>query len=82
MCTVTAGISKYKSFIKKKKMEHDKIVLLGKEKLDTLKGLIFKAVIDSYMSHNKFVLVNNILWECNELKEKIGNPKTSVKYTI
>ena len=57
-------------------------MLLGKEKLDTLKVLIFKAVIDSYMSHNKFVSVNNILWESNELKEKIGNPKTSVKYTI
>ena len=33
-CTVTSGISKYKSIIKKKKKNHDKIVLLAKTKLN------------------------------------------------
>ena len=33
ICVFTAGIKKYQSFIKKKKKKHDKIVLLGKDKL-------------------------------------------------
>ena len=31
ICAITAGIKKYKSMIKKKKKEHSKIVLLGKD---------------------------------------------------
>ena len=45
----------------KKKKKHDKIVLLGKDKLNTIKVLISKALIDSYISHDEFVLVNNML---------------------
>ena len=33
---ITAGIRKYKSMIKKKKKKQDKMVLLGKVKLDTI----------------------------------------------
>ena len=33
---ITAGIKNDKSIIKKKKKKHDKIVLLGKTKLDTI----------------------------------------------
>ena len=51
---ITAGIKKYKSIIKKKK-NHDKIVLLEKDKLNTIEVLISKALIDSYISHGKFV---------------------------
>ena len=35
ICAITAGIKKYKLIINKKKRKHDKIVLLGKTKLDT-----------------------------------------------
>ena len=45
----------------KKKKKHDKIVLLGKDKLNIIKVLISKALIDSYISHDEFVLVNNML---------------------
>ena len=51
---IIAGIKKYKSIIKKKK-NHDKIVLLEKDKLNTIEVLISKALIDSYISHDKFV---------------------------
>ena len=57
VCAITAGIKKYKPMIKKKK-KHDKIVLLGKDKLNNNKVLISKALIGSYISHDKFVLVN------------------------
>ena len=42
---------------------HDKIVLLGKDDLNTVDGLICKASIDSYISHDEFVSVNNLLKE-------------------
>ena len=38
ICTITAGTKKYKSITKKKKKKHDKIVLLGKNKLNTIKS--------------------------------------------
>ena len=56
ICAVTAGIKNYKSIIKKNKKKHDKIVLLGKTKLDA---------IDSNISHDNFVLVKNVLKEYN-----------------
>ena len=65
ICAMTAGIKKYKSIIKKKKKRHDKIVLLGKDKLNTIEVLIFKALIDSYLNYNKFVSVSNVLRKCN-----------------
>ena len=47
---ITTGIKKYKSTIKKKKKKKlDKIVLLGKTKLDTSEVLIYKPLIDSMM---------------------------------
>ena len=79
-CAITAGIKKYKSIIKKKKRKHDKIVLLGKDKLNTIEVLICKSFIDSYISHDDFISVNNVLRKCNEVKEEIKNPETSVEY--
>ena len=75
-------LKKYKSVIKKKEKKHDKIVLLAKDKLNTIKTLISKVLIDLYISHDEFVLVNNVVREYNEIKEEIKNPKTSVEYII
>ena len=63
LCGITAGIKKHKLFIKKKKSNHDKVVLLGKNKLNTMEVLISKALIDLYISHNEFVSINNVLKE-------------------
>ena len=35
--------------------------------------LISKALIDSYISHDEFVLVDNILKEFDEMKKEIRN---------
>ena len=78
ICAITAEIKKYKSIIKKKKKKHDKIVLLGKDKLNTIEGLISNALINSYNSHGEFVSVNNILRESYEMK----NPENPVEYAI
>ena len=72
ICTITTGIKKYKSIIKRKKRSHDKIVLLGKDKLNAIEVLISKALIDSSSSHDKYVSVNYLLREYNEITEEIN----------
>ena len=81
-CAITAGIKRYKSIIKKKKKKHDKIVLLGKDKLNTIEVLISKGLIDSYISHDEYFSINNVLKEYYEMKEEIKNPETFEKYII
>ena len=58
---IAAGIRQYKSITKKEKKKHDKIVFLAKCKLNKIEVLISKALIDSNICHNEFVLINNVL---------------------
>ena len=44
--------------------------MLAKPKLNRIEVLISKALIDSVTSQDEFVLINNILKEYNEMKEK------------
>ena len=53
-----------------------------KPKLNTIEVPISKSLIDSYISHDKFISVNNALRENYEMKEEIKSPETSVEYTI
>ena len=70
----TAGIKNYKSIIKKKKKtKHEKIVLLGKSKLNSIEVLISKTLIDSNISHDELILINYVLKEFYDMKEKIKN---------
>ena len=59
----------------KKKNKFDKIVLLAKSKLNSIEVLISKALIYSLISHDEFILINNLLKEYNEMKEEIKNLK-------
>ena len=70
-CAITAGKKKYKSIVKKKKKKHDKIEFIRKNKLNIIEVLIHKVLIDSYISHKKYVSVNNVLRKYNEVKEEI-----------
>ena len=54
----------------KKKKKYDKIVFLGKTKLNIIEILNCNVLIDSYNSHNEFVSVNNILRKYHEMKKK------------
>ena len=67
ICTITVRIKKYKSIINKKK-KHDKIVLLVKSKSSNIEILISKALIDPVISHDEFVLINNVQKEYDEMK--------------
>ena len=76
ICAIAAGIKKDKSITKKKKKKRDKVVLLGKSKLNSREVLISKDLIDSNLSHDEFILINNILKEYDYMKEEIKILKT------
>ena len=57
-------------------------MLLWKYKLHTIEILVSKGLIDSYISHDEFVSVNNVLRKYYEMKEEIKNSETSADYTI
>ena len=46
-------------------------------KLDTIKVLISKALIDLHVSHDQCNSVNNVIREYNEMKEKLKNPENT-----
>ena len=73
ICAIAAGIKKYNSIIKKEKKKHDKIVLLAKTKLNSIDVLISKALIASNISHDEFVLINNVQKEYGNIEEEIKN---------
>ena len=51
--------------------------MLAKTKLNSIEVLISKALINSYISHDELVLVNNVLKEYDDMKEENKNLKTS-----
>ena len=71
MCSIIAGIKKCKSIIKENKKKLDKVVLLGKHKLNSIEVLFSRDLIGSYISHDRFLWVNCVLIEYNEKKEQI-----------
>ena len=80
---IVAGIKKYDSILKeKKKKKYDKVVLLRKDNLNSIEVLFSKALIDSYISHDEFISINNVLRKYYEMKKEIKNAENSVEYTI
>ena len=47
-----------------------RIVLLAKSKLNSIEVLISKVLVDSVISHDEFVLMNNVLKEYKKMKEE------------
>ena len=60
--------------MRKRKKKHDKIVSLAKNKLNRIEVLIYKSLVDSDISYDEFVSINNVLKE--EMNEEIKNLKT------
>ena len=71
ICVITAEIKKYKLIIKKKKKNHGEILSLTKSKLNIIEVVISKALIDSNISQDEFVLINNESKEFDDMKEEI-----------
>ena len=66
MCAINAGIKKYQE----KTNKHDKKVLLGKAKLDTIEVLISKVLIDLFISNEEFVSVKKCYKNIMRWKKK------------
>ena len=47
--------------------------MLAKSKLNSMELLISKAVIDSNISNDEFISINNVLNEVFDMKEEIKN---------
>ena len=45
--------------------------------LNTINSLICKALIDSYIGHDEFVMVNTVLREYDDMKKEIKTLNTS-----
>ena len=72
------GISQ---LLKNKRKRNNQIVVLAKTKLNTIEVLIFKALIDSNINHDKFISVISLLRE-HKMKEEIINPENVVYYIV
>ena len=48
-----------------------RMIMLGKGKLHTIELLSSKTLLDSYISYDEFVSVNNVLREYNEMKDQM-----------
>ena len=57
-------------------------MFLGKARLDTIKVLISKALIDAHIRHDEFVSINKVFRECNEMKEEFKNLQNAVEFII
>ena len=51
-------------------------MLIAKSKLNSIEVLISKALIDSSISHDDFVLINNVQKKYSNMKEEMKNLKT------
>ena len=55
--------------------KNEKMVFLANSKLNSIEVLISKALIDSVIGLDEFVLINNAQKEYRKLKEEIKNYK-------
>ena len=58
-------------------MKHDKIVLLAETTLTSKDVLISNVLLDSYIIHDEFVSLNNVLGVYDNMKEEIKKFKAS-----
>ena len=47
--------------------------MLAKSELDSVKVLISTALVNSNISHDEFILINNVPKEFDDIKEQINN---------
>ena len=73
---IAGGIKIHKSITKKNKKKHNKKVLLAEYKLNSTKILNSKVLIGSNITHDEFILINNVLKDYEDMGKKIKSLKT------
>ena len=72
--SLTTGIvKKLLNITRNKKKKHDKILMLAKSKLNSIKTLISPALIDMEISHEEFVAIFKEKDKYEKLKENVRN---------
>ena len=56
--------------------------MLAKSKLNSMEVLISKALVDSNISHDEFVLINDVLKEFYDMKDEIKNFNNKWKFKL
>ena len=70
--SVTTGfVKKFLKTIRNKKKKHNKIVMLARSKLNSIKNKISEALINNEISHEDFITILNEEKKYRELKESI-----------
>ena len=67
----SAAIHKTQKIFDSKAKKHDKIKTLAESKLDTISGIVSKAVEDSHISHQEYQLILREVEHYRTMKEKI-----------
>ena len=74
--SLTTGIiKKLLKETRKKKKKHSKIIMLAKNKLNSIETLMSQALIDLEISHEEFKTIVNEKEKYDQLKESIRNKK-------
>ena len=75
--SLTAGIiKKLLKITRKKKKKHNKIVMLAKNKLNSIETLMSKALMDLDLRHEEFKTIVNEKEKYEQMKESIRNTKS------
>ena len=56
------------------------MVLLAKDKSNTIEVLLSITLLNSFINHDEFVSMNNMLRENDDMKEAVKNLKISAVY--
>ena len=72
ICVIAAIVKKYKSIIKNR--------IVSKIYIKKIQVLISKDIIDSNISHDELVLINNVRKDCDHKKEEMKTSKTKSVY--
>ena len=71
---MTKGIIKnLLSITRNEKQNHDKILMLGESKLNTIETLLSKALIYMEISHEEFIMISKENDKCEKMKENLRN---------
>ena len=67
----SAVVHKTQKIFESKAKKHDKIRVLAESKLDSISGLMSKAIIDAHISHQEYLFILKELERYRQLKEQI-----------
>ena len=79
--SLTTGIKKLLKETRKKKKKHISIIMLSKNKLNSMESLMSQALIDLDISHEEFKTILNEKEKYDKMKENIRNIKNRDEFS-